>query len=73
MLHKLHCSCGEVIVKSDTNQTKICGKVVLFKSNKAYTVCKTCNNEQEIPVSLDLNLMKSMVDTTKIPLYVRKR
>ena len=71
MIHELSCRCGEVIVKSNNSDTKIRAKIVLFRNNEAFAVCKGCNGEVKVPLQLDTVLLKSLADPKSIPLYVR--
>jgi len=73
MPHLVYCSCGEVIVKSSGVDTKVRSKIVVFKDNSAYAVCRGCDAEVRIPLQLDTELLKSMsstVDRPHIPLYL---
>ena len=49
----LTCRCGEVVVKSINDTTKVRSKVLVFKGQGAYVVCKGCGCEHEIPLQLD--------------------
>lgn len=62
--HFLMCSCGEVIVKSNDITTKVRSKIILFKSDAAFAVCKKCGKEYPIPLMLDKKLLKSQVNRT---------
>jgi ribosomal protein S27E len=77
MTHLIHCSCGEVIVKSQGPDTKVRAKIVVFKDNAAFAVCKGCDSEVAIPLQLNEDLLKSMSAAPEksrhIPLYVRTR
>ena len=74
MNHLIHCVCGEVIIKSGAD-TKVRSKILVFKEDGAYAVCKSCDNEVRVPLHLDSDLLKSMAhtDSTKsyVPLYIR--
>lgn len=74
MNHLIHCSCGEVIVKSGAD-TKVRSKILVFKDDGAYAVCKSCDREVSVPLQLNADLLKSMasVDVAKshVPLYIR--
>lgn len=57
----ISCSCGEVIVKSLDDDTKVRNvKIVVFRDGGAFGVCKSCNKEVSIPLRLDTELLKSM-------------
>jgi ribosomal protein S27E len=47
------CSCSEVIVKSHNGSVKLRSKILIFKGNDAYAVCKKCGTEVAVPVSFD--------------------
>jgi len=70
MNHLIHCTCGEVIVKSTGSDTKVRAKIVVFKDNNAYAVCRGCDHEVKIPLQIDSVMLKSM--SSHVPLYVRK-
>lgn len=74
MNHLIHCSCGEVIVKSGSD-TKIRSKILVCKDDGAYAVCKSCDAEVKVPLQLDTDLLKSMASAdssrTYVPLYIR--
>ena len=73
MNHLISCQCGEVIVKSLDADTKIRAKIVVFRGQTAYAVCKACNTEVKIPLRIDTDLLKSMSTETRPPvrLYIR--
>lgn len=67
----LECSCGEVLVKSINGVTKIRNKVLVFKDNQAFAVCKGCGAEHRIPVQLTGS---DLEDGSQQPrLYLRER
>lgn len=54
MNHILACpDCSEVIMKTSDEETKIRGKMLIFKSSKAYIVCRGCGAELPVPLTLD--------------------
>lgn len=73
MNHVVTCSCGEVIVKALNNDTKIRSKIVVFREEGAFAVCKSCNAEVQIPIKLDEVMLKSMStqSTSSVRLYIR--
>jgi hypothetical protein len=74
MNHLIHCSCGEVIVKSAVD-TKIRAKILVFKDDGAFAVCKSCDQEIKVPLQIDTDLLKSMSAVSEklhVPLYVRR-
>lgn len=79
MNHLINCSCGEVIVKSLGSDTKIRAKILVFKDDSAFAVCKSCDSEVKVPLQLDSGLLKSMASqeyesknsTRYVPLYIR--
>lgn len=70
MNHLVHCVCGEVIVKSSGIDTKVRAKIVVFKDNNAFAVCRGCDNEVKIPLQLDNDLLKSMASEEERPRHV---
>lgn len=72
MNHLILCRCGEVLVKGLDADVKIrATKIILFKDNVAFAVCKSCNTEVPLPLKLDPDMLKSMsADTKRTPLYV---
>lgn len=74
MNHVLTCSCGEVIVKCFANDTKIRNKILVVKGGVIFAVCKRCNAEVRVPLTVDTALMKSMTAPEKprrVPLYIK--
>lgn len=67
----VQCNCGEFIVKENGGETKIRGKLIVMKSNKAFSVCGGCGAEVEVPLELDQTLIKSL--RTNPPLYIGKK
>jgi ribosomal protein S27E len=64
------CSCGEVIVKSDVESTKVRSKILIFKSNQTLAVCKGCGAEVPIPAKID---KEELIVKSKTPrLFLRK-
>jgi ribosomal protein S27E len=53
MEHLLICSCGEVLVKSTSDGTKLRSKIIIFKAKGAVAICKGCGKELPIPISLN--------------------
>jgi hypothetical protein len=51
--HLLICRCGEVLVKATDGEIKLRSKIVVFRGGRALAVCKGCNAELPIPVTLD--------------------
>jgi RNase P subunit RPR2 len=47
------CGCSEVIVKSHNGSVKLRSKILIFKGNDAFAVCKKCGTEVQVPVSID--------------------
>jgi hypothetical protein len=69
MNHLIFCPCGEVIVKSLDNDAKVRAKIIVFRDDTAFAVCKSCNKEVKIPLRLDTDLLKSL-SSKRVPLYV---
>ena len=74
MDNALCCSkCDDVVLKSfESGEMKLRSKVVIFKDDKAVAICKGCGTEIPIPVAVDFTLMKSVVSSEKLRLYVKK-
>lgn len=53
MEHLLVCRCKQVLVKSINGTTKIRAKIIVFRGNRAFAVCKGCNAELPVPIKLD--------------------
>jgi len=67
----LCCSaCGEIIVKSVDGTVKIRSKVLILTDDAATAVCKGCGTEIPIPLKFDDNMVKSVMQTKKLRLYV---
>lgn len=58
------------MLKSRDGEAKIRSKVLVFRDDKAYAVCKGCNTEVQVPLKIDL----SSLPTDKKPgLYIDKK
>jgi len=62
-------SCGDHILKTSDQSVKVRGKLLVFKSGRAFAVCKSCDSEVEVPLRIDDELCKAMVQKNP-PLYV---
>lgn len=51
--HVLVCRCGEVLIKSTSAATKVRSKILIFRDNQAFAVCKGCGAELPAPIRLD--------------------
>lgn len=65
MNHLITCKCGDAIVKSQSDETKVRAKIVVFRDDKAYAICKSCDAEVEIPLRIDEVMLKSMSSTSR--------
>ena len=66
-------TCNEVILKSTPDGTiKLRSKVVIFKESGASAVCKGCGTEVPVPVVTDMSLVKGIVGTKKLRLYIKE-
>lgn len=74
MSQSLCCSaCNEIILKSVSDGSiKLRSKVLIFKDDGAYAICKGCDTEVPVPVVADMNLVKSIVGTKKLRLYIKE-
>ncbi len=69
MIHILVCKrCTEVILKSVGNEIKIRGKLLVIRDGKAFSVCKGCGFEVEVPLLFD----KSVLQSRNLPLFIEK-
>jgi len=62
-------NCDEVIVKSSGSSTKIRSKVIIIRDDSTFAVCKGCDTELELPVTLEV---KKSVNKSISRLYVKK-
>lgn len=62
------CACGEVLIKSVNDTTKVRSKVLVFKDGHAFIVCKSCGAEVSAPISLDMPLL---MKSKNPPLYIK--
>lgn len=69
----LACSnCGEMVIKSVGGDIKLRTKILLLSEEKgSRAVCKGCNEEIPIPLTLDVDMVKSMSRQKSPPLYLR--
>lgn len=73
MNQALLCKCDTVLLKSVDGETKLRCKVLIFKGDKAYAVCKGCDTEVQVPLKVDTEMMKSMNTTSSsLKLFVKK-
>lgn len=71
MNHLISCTCGEVIIKSLDADTKVRAKIVVFRDDQAFAICKACSSEVKIPLRLDTDMLKSMSEQRPVRLYIR--
>ncbi len=64
--------CGEVIIKSIGDSTKIRAKILVVKSDQTYAICKGCDSEIPVPLRMDETMFKSLAKSAALRLYVRK-
>lgn len=53
MDHLLVCKCQQVMVKSALGVTKVVNKILVFRGDQGYAVCKGCGAEIRVPIKLD--------------------
>jgi len=63
--------CHEVVLKSINGVVKLRGKVVLFKDQQAFVVCKGCNTELPVPLKLDMKVAKALSESVSPLLYLK--
>ena len=71
MNQALVCKCDTVLLKSVGEETKLRCKVLIFKDDKAYAICKWCDAEIQVPLKVDNDMMKSL-PTNNLKLYIKK-
>jgi ribosomal protein S27E len=64
--------CNEVVIKSMNGEAKLRSKVVIFRDDQAFAICKGCNSELPIPVKLDVGMMKSITESNKVRLFIKR-
>jgi hypothetical protein len=64
MEHLMICTCGEVLVKATDDGTKLRSKILIFKKDGAFAVCKGCGKETHVPVILD---REELITTSRNP------
>jgi hypothetical protein len=69
--HVLVCTCGEVLVKSHNETTKVRSRILIFKGDIAYAVCKGCGAEIPAPVKLDK--VDLLVKSKNLKLFLKER
>jgi uncharacterized protein YbaR (Trm112 family) len=68
----LNCpKCHEVILKSNETEAKVRGKCIVLKKGQAFSVCKRCDTEVQIPLMLDDVLVKSLKREKTARLYLK--
>lgn len=74
MNQSLCCStCNEVIIKGASDGSiKLRSKVVIFKDEEAIAVCKGCGSEVPVPIVTDMSLVKGIIGTKKLRLYIKE-
>ena len=61
----LTCACGEIMVKSLEDTSKIRAKVTIVKGNQVFGICKGCNKEIALPLSID-------AEKVNPPIFIKK-
>ncbi len=64
-------SCGDVIIKSTDNDVKVRSKVLIFKSEGTFAICKGCGEEIPVPLIIDQSMMKGIATSKKLRLFVK--
>lgn len=65
--------CGEQVLKSmPDGATKLRSKVIVFRGDSAVIVCKGCGGDIPFPLSIDDTLVKSMIKSSRLKLFIRK-
>ena len=73
MNNALSCTqCDNIIIKSIEGELKVRAKVLVFKENQAFAICKGCNSEIPVPLVVDMSMMKSITSSNKLRLYIKK-
>lgn len=63
--------CGDIIIKSTDDDVKVRSKVLVFKSNGTFAICKGCGEEIPVPVIIDNSMMKSIATSKKLRLFIK--
>ena len=71
-MHKLFTcpNCSEVMLKSHGAESKMRNKVLIFREDKAYAVCKGCGVEVQVPLKIDLT---NLPNKSSPDLYIDKK
>jgi len=65
--------CGEQVLKSmPDGSAKLRSKVIILKGNTSVVVCKGCGSDIPFPLSIDDTLVKSMLKSSRLKLFIRK-
>lgn len=63
--------CGEIVLKSMADDSaKLRAKVIVFRDDSAFAICKGCGTELQIPVAIDTKQMAQI--SKSLRLYIRK-
>lgn len=66
--------CGELLIKNMGDSIKIRSKVLVFSStNECVAVCRGCKTEINLPLKVDLDVVKSMSNKSQLRLYIKKK
>ena len=63
------CSCGEFLIKSTSSGLKVRGKVLIVEDGVTKSVCKSCNTEVVLPITIQpsITLEKSVNKKIVVP------
>jgi uncharacterized C2H2 Zn-finger protein len=50
--------CDSIIIKCNVDYIKILNKTIIFRNNSCFSVCKGCNKEISIPLTIDKTSLK---------------
>lgn len=65
--------CGELLVKSMPDGShKVRSKILVFKEEGTFAVCKGCNTDIKVPITLDTDEVVTLEKSKKVKLYLKK-
>jgi RNase P subunit RPR2 len=71
-MHGLYCpNCGDLVLKSDGQQTKVRNRVMLVKGGLVYAVCRSCGDDVGVPLTLDESVVKSLPQVKNPKLFIK--
>jgi hypothetical protein len=53
-MNNIKCPCGELILKSYGNVTKLRSMLLVFNENNVMAKCRRCKSEHSIPIKIEM-------------------